>query len=145
MRSAILLVACLLISPPQTANAQYWGDGCSYRVPGYPMVLPSFAPAPPYFALHPPVYYGQRYTRPYGVSPFASGPMLQSNPGYAPRPAAAMNVRPPLVIANPHYQAIQGAPRREVAKADQAPVVAKTGPQVIDNPFTDRPQVFTAK
>lgn len=41
-------------------------------------------PTPPYFALHPPVYYGQRYYRPYGASPFASWPMLQPNPSYAP-------------------------------------------------------------
>ena len=44
-------------------------------------------PLPPYFALHPPVYYGIRYTRPYGVSPFASAPQLQTpRQGYAAQP-----------------------------------------------------------
>jgi hypothetical protein len=28
-------------------------------------------PVPPYYAVHPPVYYGQRYYRTYGESPFA--------------------------------------------------------------------------
>lgn len=31
---------------------------------------------PPYFALNPPVYYGTRHARPYGLSPFASPPMV---------------------------------------------------------------------
>ncbi|MHB0956124.1 MAG: hypothetical protein ACYC6N_23440 [Pirellulaceae bacterium] len=29
-----------------------------------------YLPVPPYFALHPPVYYGERYYRTYGESPF---------------------------------------------------------------------------
>ncbi|MGC6443340.1 MAG: hypothetical protein ACON4H_11825 [Rubripirellula sp.] len=41
---------------------------------------------PPYFATNPPVYYSHRYSRPYGLSPFASPPMLQSPAGYAGRP-----------------------------------------------------------
>ena len=34
-------------------------------------------PLPPYFALHPPVYYGIRYGRPYGVSPFPVPPRVR--------------------------------------------------------------------
>ena len=33
-------------------------------------------PTPPYFALNPPVYYGARHARPYGMSPFASPPVV---------------------------------------------------------------------
>ena len=40
-------------------------------------------PLPPYFALHPPVYYGTRYARPYGVSPFAAPPQVQVPSDYA--------------------------------------------------------------
>ena len=44
-------------------------------------------PLPPYFALHPPVYYGIRYTRPYGASPFASVSQLHApQQGYAAVP-----------------------------------------------------------
>lgn len=31
---------------------------------------------PPHFALNPPVYYGSRYARPYGLSPFAAPPQF---------------------------------------------------------------------
>lgn len=37
---------------------------------------------PPYFATNPPVYYGARYTRPYGLSPFAAPPQLTSPAEY---------------------------------------------------------------
>ena len=72
----------------------------------------SFVPAPPYFALHPPVYYGKRYTRPYGDSPFASWPQLRSAPGYQPRPAAPHAPMPyPLMpCSSPDCQG--GYPRR---------------------------------
>jgi hypothetical protein len=53
--------------------------------------------APPYFAIYPPVYYGDRYERPYGESPFASWPLLSSGPDYRPRTANA-----PVYYSNPH-------------------------------------------
>ena len=40
---------------------------------------------PPYFALNPPVYYGSRYSRPYGISPFASPPLIGAPSGYEGR------------------------------------------------------------
>lgn len=40
---------------------------------------------PPYFALNPPVYYGTRHARPYGLSPFASPPMVQAGDNYQSR------------------------------------------------------------
>jgi len=42
-------------------------------------------PTPPYFALNPPVYYGARYARPYGMSPFAAPPMVETPAGYRGR------------------------------------------------------------
>ncbi|MEO8269455.1 MAG: hypothetical protein ABI557_07045, partial [Aureliella sp.] len=78
---------------------------------------------------HPPVYYGQRFARPYGASPFAAWPQLQASSAYAPQPhvdRAQMMVNPycgaatcgvseqgitqvapaqPLEIDNPYYQA----------------------------------------
>lgn len=40
---------------------------------------------PPYFALNPPVYYGTRHARPYGLSPFASQPMVTAGKNYQSR------------------------------------------------------------
>ncbi|HBV64972.1 MAG TPA: hypothetical protein DEF45_18350 [Rhodopirellula sp.] len=40
---------------------------------------------PPYFALNPPVYYGTRHARPYGLSPFASPPMVTAGENYQSR------------------------------------------------------------
>lgn len=60
-------------------------------------------PLPPYFALHPPVYYGIRYTRPYGASPFASAPQLQSPQGYAAVPwPTEIPGTPPSRQTHPH-------------------------------------------
>ncbi|TWU67022.1 hypothetical protein V7x_25940 [Crateriforma conspicua] len=45
----------------------------------------SRTPTPPYFALNPPVYYGARYSRPYGISPFAAYPTAAAPSGYQGR------------------------------------------------------------
>ncbi len=54
-------------------------------------------PAPPYFSIYPPVYYGKRYERPYGESPFASWPLLQAGSDYHVQPKQA-----PLQFVNPY-------------------------------------------
>ncbi len=40
---------------------------------------------PPYFAMNPPVYYGARHSRPYGISPFASPPVVSAGANYHSR------------------------------------------------------------
>lgn len=40
---------------------------------------------PPHFAVNPPVYYGARHARPYGVSPFASPPVVAPGADYRSR------------------------------------------------------------
>lgn len=40
---------------------------------------------PPYFSVHPPVYYGSRHTRPYGMSPFAMYPQVAAPNTYQGR------------------------------------------------------------
>ena len=42
-------------------------------------------PTPPYFSLNPPVYYGARHARPYGMSPFASPPVVRPADNYRGR------------------------------------------------------------
>ena len=52
----------------------------------------------PYFALHPPVYYGERIARPYGYSPFAVPPALLPAE-FRPIPKADFKE-----ISNPFFQ-----------------------------------------
>jgi hypothetical protein len=120
--SALLLTVAMAI-PTQADNpwspfATYgWGFAGAYG--GYRNNVPT----PPYFALHPPVYYGKRYQRPYGDSPFASWSTLQPNPAYMPtlRPES----RPRIV--NPYFEgAVIAGPE----------VVIPSGPKTIENPFT---------
>jgi hypothetical protein len=58
-------------------------------------------PAPPYFSIYPPVYYGKRYMRPYGESPYASFPLLGQTPDYSPVPAG-QRAGMPKTIKNPY-------------------------------------------
>ncbi len=124
-KSLVLGVMAVLAPMASVASAQDNGLGYAFLF-GYGAnntpVIRSFVPAPPYFALHPPVYYGQRYTRPYGESPFAAWPQLRSPAGYQPRPAAAYAQPVVINFAPAHPQAgsaIQSAP----APTYSAPVV----------------------
>jgi len=87
-------------------------------------------PTPPYFAIHPPVYYGQRYARPYGESPYASWPLLRSSPSYHAVPAEGHFVRP-HVMDNPHAHGHHGdTPRVKVSEeAGHAPIAHAPIPQ----------------
>lgn len=76
-------------------------------------------PAPPYFAIYPPVYYGKRYARPYGESPYASFPLLGQVPGYAPVPAESSGYVP-TTIQNPHAPCCS---EREEGSSDSEPKV----------------------
>lgn len=62
---------------------------------------------PPYFSTNPPVYYGSRHARPYGLSPFASPPLVQAASNYESRlrsqfeqpqiPTPGPQLNPPLL------------------------------------------------
>ena len=54
----------MAVRPGSWLNAPAFGYSGSLYGLGY-------VPVPPYYALHPPVYYGERYYRSYGESPFA--------------------------------------------------------------------------
>ena len=142
MKLATLLLPCLLaIGMASTAKADGNDLGLAYLY-GYGGFnngrITSYVPAPPYFALHPPVYYGQRFTRPYGVSPFAAWPQLQSSAHYAPRP----HVDRSLTIDNPYAAEVVAQTAATTAVVVSQPVE----PLVIDNPFYVEPKVqYTAK
>ncbi|MFK8113092.1 MAG: hypothetical protein AB8B91_12870 [Rubripirellula sp.] len=85
---------------------------------------------PPYFATNPPVYYGARHSRPYGLSPFASPPLLSPGANYQSRLRSQFHqpaVPTPQPILNPcvsHSKVISAQPVK----------LAKKGP-VRTNPF----------
>jgi len=124
-----LAVLFLLIGTPrvtQAWNGWHYGlgnmpaFGCSGSLYGL-----GYVPVPPYFALHPPVYYGTRYYRAYGGSPFArraARPRTNRvtarvimNPYIAAKRAAKPAPKPPAepesktaqarMIYNPYYHA----------------------------------------
>ena len=119
---------------------------------------------PPYFAVNPPVYYGQRYYRPYGVSPFAAPPQVVAPESYQaiPEPASLRlrHIGPVgSPVANPHCpttlcdneKAKSGAENEELAAESAAPrhelqvtEVATAGP-VRSNPFFDSPRHLVSR
>jgi len=84
----------------QTSHAQ---DAFAFQfgyTQGYQNSFRNRLPTPPYFAIYPPVYYGKRFERPYGDSPYAAFPQLQSASNYHPVPKETP-IRSTTVM-NPH-------------------------------------------
>ena len=123
--AAIVALGC--VCPSVQAQGPY-GYQFGYTL-GYQNSFRNRLPTPPYFAIYPPVYYGKRFERPYGDSPYASFPQLQSAPNYYPVPKEA-----PIqthTVMNPHVDhaaSVQNAPVAVVA-----PRVGRT--VEIINPF----------
>lgn len=138
MRQVLLVgavIAAFLGATPDTVRA---GDGFGY---GYGPGLWAWSyasaygrmpyrvgnlPTPPYFALHPPVYYSGIVHRPYGDSPFAYGPH---------RPPTKIIIQqvsqpaPAQVIDNPYFGVEEPTP-------DELPAPMA---RMIINPFYDGP------
>src|SRR5436305_13284406 len=70
-----LSIVALAFAAPSTASAYWPYAGWGYGTSGYGLgfnYASNYVPAPPYYAIYPPVYYSQQITaRPYGASPFA--------------------------------------------------------------------------
>ena len=119
---AVVAFALLLVAAAEPVQGQgYVGSGCvgygSFGQLGSPYALGRI-PVPPYFALHPPVYYSQPVARTYGYSPFAYPGTTQTpevkkvaakvitNPHVTPAKAKATNVNlanKQVEIVNPFY------------------------------------------
>ena len=133
---AALLIASFSFAFTSCAHAQdglscgsglYSGLGFGYGFRASPYTLGQ-VPVPPYFALHPPVYYSGPVARPYGYSPFAY-------PGSTPTPDVAVE---PQVIDNPYCAPTSLRAEAEPAVGDQASVAK---PKLIENPFlTQNPE-----
>jgi hypothetical protein len=89
-------------------------------------------PVPPYFALHPPVYYSYPVPRSYGYSPFAY-PGTTETPTITV-PAAAM-------IVNPHVSPVKGSVTEGKPAEDKTAAVTY---EVINNPFASGRQTRVA-
>lgn len=146
---AALLTVTLTVSSASTAQAQIGpGNGLGlsylYGYQGFPAYSQTtYNRSQPYFALHPPVYYGKRYTRPYGVSPFAAWPQLQSSAGYQPSPHVNRVMLKPLVIENPCPTcSAEGNVRGGKVAISESRVPE---PVIIDNPYFDPQVQYTAK
>lgn len=89
LAGTLLLVAASACFSSQASAQQPFGNGLGFLPFGfyqpYGAQYGSTLRTPPYFATNPPVYYGARHSRPYGISPFASPPMVSSGAGYNSR------------------------------------------------------------
>lgn len=128
----IALVAFAAAAPALQAydgccGGAFLGQSTAYGVSGNLYGL-GIVPAPPYFALHPPVYYGERYFRSYGESPFA-------RPDFSSRPKRIEA----QVIINPFAIPAMLPSKVEPPKAQtvepQSVEKVTSAPQVILNPF----------
>jgi hypothetical protein len=134
---AVLAVVLLLFGSSTPAHAQcavpYGTEGFPY--PGWlgyygsPYSLGQI-PVPPYFALHPPVYYSQPVPRSYGYSPYAY-------PGTMVTPEIVQ----PQEIINPHVTP-KAESEAESAPAVEQETVTTAAYQIIENPFV-RPELKT--
>ena len=128
MKNAICLsvvaAAILLVSSAQTVEAQdyiyqnYVGGGYggfgNFGTFGSPYALDRI-PTPPYFAVHPPVYYSQPVPRTYGYSPFAY-PGITRTPDVETVPTAK-------IIENPHVTPAQATQKLDANLTTQLEIV----------------------
>jgi hypothetical protein len=126
----IVCIALCLVGTSQAFDGfgGYWGQQFPWF--GYGNNGPAAyslgnIPAPPYFALHPPVYYSRPLPRTYGGSPFA----CSCNCNHAGRQVAASRV-----IVNPHIQVKPTEPPAAPPESAAKPVKVASLPQRITNP-----------
>ena len=127
---AFLALSATVVSSPQ-ASAQYpanygffpWGFYQPYGA-RYGTAIRT----PPYFATNPPVYYGARHARPYGLSPFASPPLVQPADSCRSRLRSKFSVPPPrprpsAPLCNPcvsHSKTIKKAADSELVQENES-------------------------
>ena len=127
MIAATLLLISGLGAQPAQADDGHHGYFSFYRGWGPNVYSSGQLPVPPYFAVHPPVYYGLHMVRHYGYSPFTcpcAGPIMHySQPAVIRVIEDEQTTAVPARIAN-HYV------------TEEAMVANKAhGPQRILNPY----------
>ena len=83
-------------------------------------------PVPPYFALHPPVYYSYPVPRPYGYSPFAYPPTVKT-----PEVLASA----PTTIHNPY---VPSSVKQGAEESDRVTKHIAPRPLIIENPYVEQ-------
>jgi hypothetical protein len=130
IRNLCLTAAVVLcLSLPSNAGA-YW-PYLGYGGYGYGWGFnqaTDYIPAPPYFAVHPPVYYAPHITaRHYGASPYAWLPGMQPIT-YVPEGGIAIQKTQPVMLANTFITEPGATSVSAVASTDVKPLK-------IENPF----------
>jgi hypothetical protein len=132
MKSAIRFalfaaVAAAIALAAETASAQevgiryYTGDQYGFGLDR--AYASGRIPTPPYFAIHPPVYYSYPVPRTYGYTPWAY-------PSYVMTPEIKAPVAPAM-FENPHVKPeTTSTPKKMKSASHKA-----AAPQVIDNPY----------
>lgn len=88
-----------------------------------------YMPLPPYFSVHPPVYYSHPVPRPYGMSPYP----------YTPRQEPAYVIEPqPQEIVNPYVTGLERSGEGAAEPAIDTDRAASYGRMVI-NPYVEQP------
>jgi hypothetical protein len=119
--------AAALLTVPTTASA-FWPYGGGFGTPwGYGYTYNygvGYIPAPPYYSVFPPVYYGSQITRRhYGASPFAWYAGMEPIT-YAPE-AEAVAMPDPVMIENPFVPRAKSADTKSASKIETVPVAVK--------------------
>lgn len=135
------VLSILAVSAAAASASAQCGGGCGpwggmpYWNWGYPSNAIN-VPTPPYFALHPPVYYSHAVPRTYGYSPFAY-------PGSFRTPDVEIAPQPETII-NPH---LLPAPKKDTpdAKPEAKKSSGKVAAQIIVNPFYQPKEGIAAK
>lgn len=166
MRLAVVIaVAVAAMATESHALAQcpggFGGGGFGFQPFGfyqpYGIQYRSSVPTPPYFSVNPPVYYGTRHFRPYGLSPFAAPPQVSASSNYQSQ-SGASGIRQRQYggpVSNPFICVSNTGSDRANRTGDSQPdqrstndeLVTKrsfTAGQIQNNPFVD-PEVHFAK
>ncbi len=134
---AVAAVATMLSVCSSSAQAQTWGGGRFYGFGGWnsgPLGLNSTpyglgqVPVPPYFALHPPVYYSHPVKAAYGLSP------------YAALPRVAQATPEPELVMNPFITEEEREAKPDVDQVTQA----EPKPRMILNPFVSQEEILAS-
>jgi hypothetical protein len=147
MISGCLLVCCLALANEAAAQfpcGMYGGGfGAWYGLPT--MWQDSYnGRTPPYFAVHPPVYYSGEIVRiPYGASPWAAAPTRAAASMVTATPAVRSNTAAAIMLDNPHYQ--RGAAKKTAVPVDavrphgkitfSAPESTKVGEMILNQHY----------
>jgi hypothetical protein len=140
--SLLFVLAFAAVLAAENASAQYPANTgflpFGFYQP-YGATYSSSIRTPPYFATNPPVYYGARHERPYGLSPFASPPLL--SPGDDYRSRLRLQFQQPVVptpppTCNPCVSQSPAAAVLTAAAQDNAKKMDTIGP-VRSNPFVE--------